>query len=185
MSRPKRYAMVVDTRRCVGCTACVLACMAENDVPEGYCRDWIVTELRGRFPNLQTQIRSERCMHCSSAPCVDACPTGASHVADGGTVLVDRDKCTGCKACIASCPYDARYVHPDGFVDKCTFCFHRTSRGELPACVSVCPTRALTFGDRNDPDSEVSRLLRTRRWTVLKPSAGTEPNVFFLTPDGA
>jgi Fe-S-cluster-containing dehydrogenase component len=114
---------------------------------------------------------------------------------------------------MASCPYGARYVHPDGHVDKCTFCLHRTAtraqgepdeaaperaggpgerslaqRGEhspapisqTTACVEVCPTRSLTFGDRNDPGSEVSRLLASRRHEVVKPEAGTEPNVFFL-----
>jgi len=99
-------------------------------------------------------------------------------------VLVYADMCTGCKACIGACPYDARYVHPDGHVDQCPFCEHRTADGQDPACVTVCPTRALTFGDLNDPKSEVSVLLRTRQWKVLHPEAGTEPNVFFLTPDG-
>lgn len=180
MSATKRYAMAVDMRRCVGCSACVLACMAENNVPDGYCRDWIVKEIKGRFPNLTQEIRSERCMHCADPPCVEVCPTGASFVGDGGTVLVEQDKCTGCKACVASCPYDARYVHPEGHIDKCTFCIHRVTRGEDPACVSVCPTRALTFGDRFDPSSEIAKLLAAREWKVLKPDAGTEPNVFFL-----
>ncbi len=184
-TRGRRFAMVVDTRRCVGCAACVLACKSENNVPDGFCRDWIVTELRGTFPDLRTEIRSERCMHCSDPPCVDVCPTGASHVAAGGTVLVHHEMCTGCKACIGACPYDARFVHPEGHVDKCTFCYHRTADGRAdPACVSVCPTFALTFGDLNDPESEVNHLLQTRGHKVLHPEAGTEPNVFFLNPDG-
>lgn len=177
----KRYVMVVDTRLCVGCKACVLACKSENNVPDGYCRDWIVEDIFGIFPNLRAEIRSERCNHCSGAPCVDACPTGASHVSEGGVVLVSHAKCTGCKACIAACPYDARYVHPDGYVDKCTFCLHRVQRGELPACVGICPTRTLHFGDANDPSSEVAQLLRTRRAKVNHPETGAEPNVFFLT----
>lgn len=176
----KRYAMVVDTKRCVGCKACVLACNAENDVPEGYCRDWIVEEVRGEFPKLSMEIRSERCNHCEHPPCVGACPTGASHVNEGGAVLVSRNKCTGCKACIAACPYDARYVHPKGYVDKCTFCLHRVLEGKDPACVEVCPTFCLTFGDVNDPDSEVSKLLRTRKYKVNHPETGCEPNVYFL-----
>ena len=176
----KRYAMVVDTKKCVGCKACVLACEAENNVPEGYCRDWVVEEASGEVPNIRQEIRSERCNQCSDAACVEACPTGASHYAEGGVVLVAHEKCTGCKACMAACPYDARYLHPDGYVDKCTFCLHRVQRGEEPACVAVCPTRSLHFGDRNDPESEVSVLLRTRKWKVLHPEAGTEPNVFFL-----
>ena len=80
----KRYAMTVDTRACVGCKACVLACKAENDVPDGFCRDWIVEDVRGEFPLLAAEIRSERCNHCSAAPCVKNCPTGASHVNEGG-----------------------------------------------------------------------------------------------------
>jgi Fe-S-cluster-containing dehydrogenase component len=176
----KRYGMAVDTRRCVGCNACVIACKTENALPEGGFRDWIVQETWGAFPDLSMQIRSERCNHCSDTPCVEACPTGASHVAEGGVVLVNPAKCTGCKACMASCPYGARYVHPDGHVDKCTFCLHRVAKGKGPACVETCPTRALTFGDLADPDSRVSALLRQRRHEVVKPEAGTRPNVFFL-----
>jgi Fe-S-cluster-containing dehydrogenase component len=126
------------------------------------------------------QIRSERCNHCSETPCVLACPTGASHVAEGGAVLVNAAKCTGCKACIASCPYGARYVTPDGHVDKCTFCLHRVQAGHAPACVETCPTKALTFGDLADPGSPVAKLLAARRHEVVKPEAGTKPNVFYL-----
>jgi Fe-S-cluster-containing dehydrogenase component len=179
MSKP-RYAMTMDSRRCVGCSACVIACKTENDLPAGAFRDWIVTETRGTFPTLSMEIHSERCNHCSNPPCVDSCPTGASHVNEGGVVLVTHAKCTGCKACIASCPYDARYVHPDGYVDKCTFCLHRVQRGQLPACVGICPTRALTFGDLNDHESDVSRLLREREWKVLQPEAGLDPHLFIL-----
>jgi Fe-S-cluster-containing dehydrogenase component len=179
MRRP-RYGMTVDTRRCVGCNACVLACKAENRLPEAGFRDWIVTETRGRFPHLSQQIRSERCNHCSDAPCVGACPTGASHVGEGGTVLVAGEKCAGCKACIAACPYGARYLHPDGHVDKCTLCLHRVRRSKLPACVEICPTGALAFGDLGDARSAVSRLLAARRHAVRKPEAGLEPNVYFL-----
>jgi Fe-S-cluster-containing dehydrogenase component len=176
----KRYVMVVDTKLCVGCEACVLACKAENAVPDGSWRDWIVEEVRGEFPVLSQEIRSERCNHCSYSPCVDACPTGASHVNEGGVVLVAHDKCTGCKACIAACPYDARFVHPDGYVDKCTFCLHRVQKGQEPACVEVCPTYCLHFGDHSDPNSKVSKLLRTRKYKVNHPETGCEPNVYFL-----
>lgn len=176
----KRYAMVVDTKLCVACKACVLACKAENDVPDGRCRDWLVEEVRGRFPHLVAENRSERCNHCENPPCVAACPTGASHVDEGGVVLVTHGKCTGCKACIAACPYDARYVHPEGYVDKCTFCLHRVQQGKQPACVSVCPTFCLHFGDLADPRSDVSRLLASRRSKVNHPETGCEPHVHFL-----
>ena len=176
-----RYAMVVDMKRCVGCAACVVACQVENDVPEGHCRDWIAQETRGTFPDLALEIRSERCNQCTAAPCVPQCPTGASHIAEGGVVLVHKHLCTGCKACVAGCPYDARYVHPDGYIDKCTFCIHRVREGRLPACVSTCPTFAMHFGDLDDPASEVSRLLASGRAVkVNHPETGAKPNVFFL-----
>ncbi len=176
-----RYAMVIDTALCVGCSDCVVACKAENGVPEGFFRDWIEEEVRGKFPTLQLTIRSARCNHCSDPPCVSCCPTGASHVADGGVVLVEHDKCIGCKACIESCPYDARFPNPAGYADKCTFCNHRLEQGLLPACVSVCPTHCMHFGDLDDPESDVARLLASRAWHVLTPEAGTRPNVFYLT----
>jgi Fe-S-cluster-containing dehydrogenase component len=172
--------MAVDTRRCVGCNACVIACKTENALPSGGFRDWVVQEVRGAFPSLSMEIRSERCNHCSDAPCVDACPTGASHVLEGGIVAVNPAKCTGCKACVASCAYGARYVHPAGHVDKCTFCAHRLRKGRLPACVETCPTRSLAFGDVADAGSPVSRLLASRRWKVLRPETGNRPNVYFL-----
>jgi Fe-S-cluster-containing dehydrogenase component len=175
-----RYAMAVDTVRCVGCSACVLNCKAENGLPDGGFRSRIVTETSGTYPALAMEIRSERCNQCTDAPCVSNCPTGASYYAKGGIVLVDRDLCTGCKACIAACPYEARYIHDDGYADKCTFCMHRVERGDLPACATGCPTAALTFGDINDPRSEISTLLRERQHKVRQPEGGTHPNVFYL-----
>ena len=176
----RRYAMVVDTKLCVDGKACVLARKAENRVPDGYSRDWLMSEVAGEFPHLTAENRSERCNHCTNTPCVSACPTGASHVNEGGIVLVSHNKCTGCKACIAACPYNARFAHPDGYADKCTFCLHRVQRGEQPACVSICPTYTLHFGDLHDGRSEVAKLLRSRRWKVLYPETGARPNVYFL-----
>ena len=177
-----RFGMVIDTRKCVGCMDCVVACQTENDVPHGHCRDWIVTEVRGTFPTLSMQIRSERCNHCDNPPCVHCCPTGASHVESfGKTVQVTAEKCIGCKACLSACPYGARFVHPDGYADKCTFCLHRVKEGKDPACVSVCPTRCMHFGDLDDPKSAVNRLLASRKHHTLLPEAGTRPRVFYLS----
>jgi Fe-S-cluster-containing dehydrogenase component len=177
-----RYGMAIDTRKCVGCMDCVVACKTENEVPEGFNRDWVTTEANGRFPEVRLEIRSERCNHCDSPPCVSVCPTGASHVEPfGKIVLVTPDECIGCKVCLTACPYDARFVNPEGYADKCTFCIHRVKEGLDPACVSVCPTRCMTFGDLDDPLSDVSRLLVSRAHHALKPAAGTSPRIFYLT----
>ena len=176
-----RLGMAIDTRRCVGCMDCVVACKTENQTPAGMNRDWISYATKGRYPALSLTIQSERCNHCDSPPCVSCCPTGASHVHDwGGIVLVTREECIGCKACLASCPYDARYLHPDGYADKCTFCIERVERGLDPACVSVCPTRCMHFGDLDDPQSEAARLLASRRHHAVLPEAGTVPRIFYL-----
>jgi len=175
-----RYAMVIDTKLCVGCADCVVACKTENNVPDWLCRDWIVEDVRGGYPDLAMEIRSERCNHCENPPCVRCCPTGASHTTDDSIVFVEKSKCTGCKACIASCPYDARYVHPDGHIEKCTFCIHRVKNGQDPACVEVCPTKCMHFGDLDDPNSEVNRLLRSRPNKALIPEAGTKPKIYYL-----
>lgn len=173
--------MVIDTKKCVGCMDCVVACKTENEVPEGFDRDWITTETKGMYPNIYMQIRTERCNHCDNPPCVYCCPCAASHIHDlGGVVLVHHDKCSGCKACIAACPYDARFIHPEGYADKCTFCIHRVEQGLNPACVSVCPTHCMYFGDLDDPNSEVSRLLNSRKHYSLIPEAGTKPQIFYL-----
>lgn len=172
--------MVIDTLKCVGCSDCVVACQTENNVPIGYCRDWIVESVQGSYPNTTLELRSERCNHCDNAPCVRCCPTGASHQLDNGIVLVTGNECIGCGACIESCPYDARYQHPDGYVDKCTFCHHRLEAGELPACVSVCPTKCMYFGDLDNPNSEVSKLLKNRKHKTLAPEAGTKPKIYYL-----
>jgi Fe-S-cluster-containing dehydrogenase component len=176
------YAMVIDTKLCIGCCDCVVACKTENKVPEGLNRDWVVEATQGTYPNLTTEFRSERCNHCSHATCVYMCPTGASHYWNNSNiVLVDPNKCTGCKACISACPYDARLImHPGGYIDKCTFCAHRVEKGLDPACVSTCPTHCMHFGLLDDPSSKVSELLRTRKYKVLNPETGNEPNVYYL-----
>jgi Fe-S-cluster-containing dehydrogenase component len=173
--------MVIDTKRCVGCADCVVACKTENNVPNGFCREWIVQDVRGAFPNMQMEIRSKRCNHYENTPYMRCCPTGANYIDDDTIMLVNHDECTNCKACIASCPYDARFVHPEGHVDKCTFCVHRVKQGLDPACVAVCPTKCMHFGDLDDPNCEVSKLLDSRLQHALIPEAGTEPKVFYLS----
>ena len=177
-----RFAMAIDTRKCIGCGDCVLACQVENNVPEGYCKSWIAEQVSGKYPDTTLEFRSERCNHCDDPPCVTCCPTDSSHIDYGGVVLTDLATCIGCGACVESCPYDARYFDPiTGQASKCTFCIDRVRKGHQPACVLVCPTRCMYFGDVDNPNSEISRILSKRPSKTLKPEAGTKPQIFYLT----
>ena len=176
-----RYAMAIDLSLCVGCAACAVACKMENEVPPGVFNLWIREREVGEYPNLVVEFRPEQCLHCENPPCVPVCPTGASYQTKDGLVLVDTQKCIACGACIAACPYDARYLHPAGYVSKCTFCAHRLEKGKVPACVETCPTYCRTFGDLEDPESPVAKALKAaERVDVLRPEQGTRPKLFYL-----
>ncbi len=188
----KRYAMVIDVRRCIGCMACQVACKAENDVPLGVFRTWVPYRVVGTYPTVKKQFLPRLCNHCDDPPCVRACPVGATFkVEDGGFVLQNYERCIGCKACMASCPYNARFMLPEhrtsssvtNVVDKCTFCYHRVAQGLVPACVQTCVGRARVFGDLNDPNSEVSQLVAKYPTQVLRPEEGTKPHVFYIGGD--
>ena len=176
-----RYAMAIDLSLCVGCAACAVACKMENEVPPGVFNLWIREREVGEYPNLVVEFRPEQCLHCENPPCVPVCPTGASYQTKDGLVLVDPKKCIACGACIAACPYDARYLHPAGYVSKCTFCAHRLEKGKVPACVETCPTYCRTVGDLEDPESPVAKALKAaERVDVLRPEQGTRPKLFYL-----
>ncbi|WP_305067723.1 4Fe-4S dicluster domain-containing protein [Luteimonas suaedae] len=130
------------------------------------------------------------CLHCETPACVTVCPTGASYKrAEDGIVLVDEDKCIGCKLCSWACPYGAReYSEVDGVMKKCTLCVDRIYNEQLdeservPACVQACPTRARHFGDLGDPDSDVSKLVAERGGVALMPELGYAPVNRYLPP---
>ena len=129
------------------------------------------------------------CMQCELSPCTTVCPVGATYRTADGVILVDEARCIGCGYCVVACPYGARYLVPAdartptgvaGVADKCTFCYHRVTRGQQPACVEVCPVGARKFGDLNDATSEVSVILRDQATRVLRPELGTKPRVHYL-----
>jgi len=183
--RKVQYGMLIDTRRCIGCHACTVACKAEFDVPLGSTRSWVEYVEKGNYPNVSRSFLPRLCNHCSEPNCVAVCPTGATYKRkEDGIVVVDPDICIGCKYCIQACPYDARFINPvTGTADKCDFCLHRVSQGLVPACVETCIGKARIFGDINDPDSEISRLIATNPVSVLRPEKGTQPNVFYIAAD--
>jgi tetrathionate reductase subunit B len=177
-----RYVMVIRTEKCVRCMACTVACRAENDVPDEESRNWIMeSEERGHFPNLGITFEPGQCMQCQQPHCVRVCPAGATHKNENGIVVIDRDVCIGCRYCIQACPYDARFPNKElGVADKCDYCLHRIKAGREPACVETCPSRARVFGDLNDPNSKVSKLIAEHRTRRRKVEAGTGPRIYYI-----
>jgi Fe-S-cluster-containing dehydrogenase component len=203
------YGMGVQVDKCIGCGRCVEACKAENDVPREpfFFRTWVERYsihaggrvevdspdggIQGFPPSEEPEdvLRSffvpKLCNHCENPPCVQVCPVGATFKSADGVVLVDADYCIGCRYCIQACPYGARYLDPrTRTADKCTFCYHRVTRGLAPACVEVCPTGARVFGELEAPASPLRRLQRMNELQVLKPALNTEPKVFYTALDG-
>ncbi len=222
VKRKYHYGMVIDTRRCVGCRACVLACKAENKTPPGVSYTVVFEEILENRPNDKPVFMTKPCFHCENPSCTDVCPVSATYKREqDGIVVVDYDRCIGCRYCMTACPYSARWFDfgenypaiekdtdwskvpspeykqfrkreheksPIGNVRKCTFCLHlqdeegkyNKEEGRWPACAKTCTGKAIHFGDFNDPNSEVSILLRERQYIRLKEELGTSPNVYYL-----
>jgi len=196
--------MVIDLKRCMGCRSCVVACKAENGTPPQIFWREVLQREYGKYPTVTRVYMPRPCMHCKTPPCLEVCPTGATQKLDNGIVYIDDAKCIGCRYCMMVCPYEARYYlkeltyyfpqgptpyeemlyqrHTPGTVQKCDFCRHRLEKGLEPACVATCPARANTFGDLDDPTSEVSQLIAVRHGFQLYPEAGTDPSVYYLPP---
>ncbi|HEY5435373.1 MAG TPA: 4Fe-4S dicluster domain-containing protein [Candidatus Limnocylindrales bacterium] len=131
------------------------------------------------------------CMQCVDSPCTAVCPVGATYHTEDGVILIDSRRCIGCGYCVVACPYGARYIVPaggnapndtPGVADKCTWCYHRISQGQLPACVEICPVGARKFGDAADENSEIARIVREQKPQQLNPEYGTNPRVLYLGP---
>ena len=205
----KKLGLVIDLDTCVGCHACATSCKEWNaggiagpltderpyaKEPQGVWFNRVhsyelAADAATRQP-AQTLHFPRSCLHCESPACVTACPTGASYKrAEDGIVLVDEDKCIGCKLCSWACPYGAReYSEAEGVMKKCTLCVDRIYNDKLdevdrqPACVQACPTQARHFGDLGDPESAVSRLVADRNGVALMPELGYAPTNRYLPP---
>lgn len=194
--------MVIDLKRCIGCYACVIACKLEHCTPPGILWARVLEREDGKYPSARRLFLPLLCNHCQDAPCLRVCPSGATFRGEEGEVLIDPDKCIGCRACITACPYGSRFFHKDqhsyfpgyltpyekmgypqhkvGTVQKCDLCKERREQGLEPACVQTCPTSARTFGDREDPQGQPQRLIRERGGFQLRPELGTNPSVYYL-----
>jgi tetrathionate reductase subunit B len=149
------------------------------------------SEAQYRFANRYKDAKVEKaffvpklCNHCTHPACVQVCPTGATYKTEDGVVLIDHEYCIGCRYCVQACPYGARFFNEEKQVtDKCTWCYHRITKGLQPACVEVCPVGARIFGDLKDKQSPISLFIRNNRVQVLKGETGNAPNVFYVGID--
>lgn len=155
------YGMLIDLKKCVGCHACAVACKEAHGTPPGITRSHVKREFEGEYPDATMHIVPMLCMHCENPPCVEACPTeGATYKREDGIVVVDKEKCIGCKYCMMACPYGVRSWSPsEHVVEKCTLCGQLTSVGEEPKCVAACCASARFYGDLDDPNSDASKAL--------------------------
>jgi molybdopterin-containing oxidoreductase family iron-sulfur binding subunit len=210
----------LDLSRCIGCRRCVYACVKENNQSRDPQIHWIrVLEMdkeRGvdlahansyydapLVPRPGHFYMPVQCHQCRDAPCVKVCPVSATWQEPDGIVVIDYDRCVGCRCCIAACPYGARHFNwgaprvpeallnpethylgnrprPKGVVEKCTFCIQRTRRGLYPACVEVCPVGARKFGNLLDPSSEIRYVMEHKRVFVFKEELNTQPRFYYF-----
>lgn len=179
----KRYGMVIDLGLCVDCHACTVSCKMENQVGEGFFNTWVEEWDVGEYPNVAKARLPKLCNHCKDAPCIPVCPVDATYAVQGGAVVVDEETCIGCGACVTACPYDARYLNADNKAGKCTFCIERAESGLMPACVSTCVSHARVFGDLNNPDSQVSKLMKEKNILGLQEDLGLDLSVKYIGLD--
>lgn len=174
--------MVIDTTKCIGCFTCRTACQRQNDLlPEESFIRYEQQEL-GTYPDVRVETVPLQCMHCEDAPCAAVCPTGAAHIGPDGIVQVDQGRCIGCLYCMSACPYQVRKRNPQtGTVDKCRFCTVSAEQTgtKMCSCVEACLTGARTFGDLDDPNSEISRTIARTGATPIS-SDLTRAKIFYV-----
>jgi molybdopterin-containing oxidoreductase family iron-sulfur binding subunit len=215
--RIRQWTMIIDLRHCDGCQSvgkppqCTAACIEGHFVPEPM--EWIQV-FEAQLPGGGTQFIPAPCLQCQNPPCVNVCPVAATFSTPEGTVLIDQDRCIGCRICMAACPYDRRFFNwgtppaplearladysPEhqvpakrGTVMKCDFCPDMARAGTLPYCVQGCPNRAIYYGDleediatNGDEIVAASRLLTQNQAYRLKEDLGTKPRVYYIPGHG-
>lgn len=204
-----QYGMVIDLKGCVGCQLCVMECKTAHNMPKGLFRNQVHTvggDVRdtpsGTFPNVSMSYLPTTCQHCCSPKCVEVCPTGATWKdEETGIVRQNSTKCIGCGSCVAACPYEGVRMLGEGepvylidstlgysdeppyeanTIAKCDLCSNRIAQGETPACMEYCIGHVRFYGDLDDPNSEVSKLIASREYMQLLPDEGTDPSIYYL-----
>ena len=173
------YGMAFDYKLCINCKACEVACKEENGIELGAAshRLWVES------PNFDGNFLQYQCQQCQDAPCLKACPNDAIYRDKNGIIRLYDNKCDLSLDCVKACPYDARYVDTrKKITDKCIFCADtRLARGEMTtACQITCPAKLRIFGDLDDPNSDISRVLKTRDFFQLQVEKGTKPKLYYL-----
>ncbi len=215
--RLRKWAMVIDLRRCDGCQGidlppqCTQACIQGHYAPEPM--QWIQVYEK-ELPGNGTQFIPMPCQQCQNAPCLNVCPVGATFAAPEGTILVDQDRCIGCRMCMAACPYDRRFfvwaeppIPPEAMLSdyhtayeiparrgttmKCNFCTHMARAGKLPHCAQACPTNAIYYGDLEEDIAtngvevvKLSKFLAENQAYNQKADLGTKPRVYYIPGHG-
>lgn len=167
----KKFVMVIDLAKCDGCKKCTEACQAMHYTESD--REWIKVFKMQDADATAPYFFPKPCFHCDNPPCTKVCPVNATFKRQDGIVLIDNERCIGCRSCMAACPYSTRFFnwnHPKeqseladvayspersiprriGTVEKCDFCPDMIRQGKMPACVSRCPMDAIYFGDQNE-----------------------------------
>ncbi|MFQ5883501.1 MAG: sulfate reduction electron transfer complex DsrMKJOP subunit DsrO [Thermoplasmata archaeon] len=207
-SSHRKWGMIIDLKKCDGCGACTKACQDAHFIP--FNQEWIkIYQIRDN-PLASSYPFPRPCMHCENPPCRNVCPVGATYRRKDGIVLIDHNRCIGCRYCMTACPYSARYFnwgdpphtpeelaheyspeepwpHQRGVVEKCDFCPTHAEKGLLPPCVSGCPSGAIYFGDlaedalsNGQEILRVSEVKRIRQVYRFKEELGTHPRVYYL-----
>jgi len=197
----KKYGVVIDIGSCIGCDVCTVSCKLANnvapmkdDVPGS--REWpkwiqVHRIFKGIYPDVSMHYLPVMCMNCQNAPCIPSCPWEAIYQREDGVVVVNESGCDACRdfvggpKCIPACPYEVIHFYPEGgIVGFCTLCADRLDLGLTPACMQACEGQVFTIGDLNDPNGEISKVIRAagERAFVLMPDKGARPAIWYIRP---